>query len=127
MAQVGAVNGQGSCARGCDLRHDRSWKCRGCSAMAQARIGQNYGRVAALTAELCKAQLRQWQSAAAVAGRLGASAEASLREEEGEVTIWPTPLPCIYRTKMSSRRVFPLYFSIFSELGPAGLPEIQKF
>ena len=82
MAQARAMNGQGSCARGCDLRHDRSWKCRGCSAMAQARIGQDYGRAAALTAESCKAQVRQWQSAAAVAGRLRASAEAWLGDGE---------------------------------------------
>ena len=39
--------------------------------MAQARIVQNYGRAAALTAESCKVQLRQWQSAAAEAGSSG--------------------------------------------------------
>ena len=39
--------------------------------MAQARIGQDYGRAAVLTAESCKAQLRQWQSAAAEARSSG--------------------------------------------------------
>ena len=44
--------------------------------MAQARIGQDYDRATALTAESCKAQLRQWQSAAAEAGRLRETAAA---------------------------------------------------
>ena len=39
--------------------------------MAQARIGPDYGRAAVLTAESCKAQLRQWQSVAAEAGSSG--------------------------------------------------------
>ena len=39
-------------------------------------------RAEALAAQWCRAQLRQWQSAVAEAGRLRASAEASLGEGE---------------------------------------------
>ena len=46
---------------------------------------------AALVAQSYRSELRQWQSAAAVVGKLRASAKASLGEEEGEVAKWTTP------------------------------------
>ena len=69
--------------------------------MAQARIGQDYGRAVALAAESCNAQLRQWQSAAAEAGSSGKRRRQRLKGagrlwallggEECELTKMSTP------------------------------------